>query len=40
MRAVCLVLLLVLLSACGKKGLPVPPGPQSAIIYPKAYPSH
>ena len=29
-----------LLSACGKKGPPEPPGPPSAIIYPKTYPTH
>ena len=39
MRFVTLVLALVLLAACGKKGAPASPGPQSEVIYPKAYPS-
>ena len=29
----------VMLAGCGKKGSPVPPGPQSEVIYPKTYPS-
>jgi predicted small lipoprotein YifL len=28
-----------LLAACGKKGPPDPPGPPSAVTYPKAYPT-
>lgn len=31
---------LCVLSACGKKGAPSPPGPQSEIIYPRTYPTH
>lgn len=35
-----LVLLAVLgLAACGRKGAPSPPGPPSAIIYPRVYPA-
>ena len=35
-----LVLLAVLgLAACGRKGAPTPPGPPSAITYPRVYPS-
>jgi len=29
----------LLLSACGKKGAPDPPGPKDKITYPKSYPS-
>ncbi|HET6608830.1 MAG TPA: lipoprotein [Rhodopila sp.] len=29
----------LLLSACGKKGPPDPPGPKDKITYPKSYPS-
>ena len=38
--AVALVLTLGLLSGCGKKGPPNPPGPTSQITYPKTYPTH
>ena len=34
-----LVLALVLLAACGKKGSPSPPGPAAEVAYPRAYPS-
>jgi predicted small lipoprotein YifL len=38
--ALCLMLALaLLLSACGKKGPPDPPGPKDKITYPKGYPS-
>ncbi len=33
------LLALGLLTACGKKGAPAPPGPQNEIIFPKTYPS-
>ncbi len=42
MRAILLLLLLTLpavLTACGKKGSPAPPGPTNEIIYPRQYPS-
>jgi len=29
-----------LLTGCGKKGPPDPPGPPAAITYPKTYPTH
>ncbi len=38
MKAALLVILL-LLAACGKKGSPEAPGPASEITYPKMYPS-
>jgi predicted small lipoprotein YifL len=28
------------LSACGKKGPPVPPGPPDQVTYPRAYPAY
>ena len=31
---------LMMLAACGKKGPPVPPGPQDQITYPRSYPTH
>jgi len=34
-----LLILLVLIAACGKKGSPNPPGPISEVQYPRAYPS-
>lgn len=37
MRALLLVVV-VLLAGCGKKGAPTPPGPQSDVTYPKSYP--
>ena len=41
MRVVVLVLLAgCLLSACGKKGAPEPPGPPNEITYPRIYPTH
>jgi predicted small lipoprotein YifL len=40
MRAVLLLLLLAVgLGACGKKGPPVPAGPQEEITYPHRYPT-
>lgn len=29
----------LLLTGCGRKGAPTPPGPASAITYPRSYPS-
>jgi predicted small lipoprotein YifL len=30
----------LMLTACGKKGPPDPPGPPNEIIWPKTYPTH
>jgi predicted small lipoprotein YifL len=30
----------LLLTACGKKGPPDPPGPPDKITYPRSYPTH
>lgn len=30
----------LLLSACGKKGPPEPPGPSDKITWPRSYPTH
>lgn len=38
-RAAVLVLAVLLLAGCGKKGAPSVPGPQSEVIFPKVYPS-
>lgn len=38
MRAA-LLIALVLLACCGKKGSPNPPGPANEITYPRTYPS-
>jgi predicted small lipoprotein YifL len=41
MRAALLLLLAMsVLTACGKKGPPDPPGPADKITYPKTYPTH
>ena len=34
-----LLLALVLLAACGKKGAPSAPGPAAEVTYPRSYPS-
>ena len=39
MRAAALVLALILLASCGKKGAPSAPGPREEVIYPRSYPS-
>jgi len=36
---VALLLALVLLAACGKKGAPAAPGPAAEVTYPRSYPS-
>jgi predicted small lipoprotein YifL len=41
MRTTVLLLITVLaLAACGKKGPPDPPGPPNEITWPKAYPTY
>jgi hypothetical protein len=30
----------MLLASCGKKGAPDPPGPPNEITWPRAYPTH
>lgn len=34
-----LLIALLALSSCGRRGAPSPPGPSSAIFYPHTYPS-
>lgn len=36
---VTVLIALVLLASCGKKGSPNPPGPANEITYPRTYPS-
>lgn len=36
---IALLLALVLLAACGKKGAPSAPGPAAEVTYPRSYPS-
>ena len=36
---VTVLIVLVLLASCGKKGSPNPPGPANEITYPRTYPS-
>jgi predicted small lipoprotein YifL len=38
--AALLMLAVLMLAACGKKGPPSPPGPPNEIIWPKTYPTH
>jgi predicted small lipoprotein YifL len=38
-RLLLAAILLLPLSACGRKGVPHPPGPPGKVIYPKGYPS-
>jgi predicted small lipoprotein YifL len=35
-----LLIALVTLGGCGKKGAPQPPGPPDQVIFPKSYPTH
>ena len=36
---VALLIVLVLLAGCGKKGSPSAPGPANEVTYPRSYPS-
>jgi predicted small lipoprotein YifL len=38
--AIIAIAALLMLTACGKKGPPSPPGPQDQITYPRAYPTY
>ena len=40
MRTVLVLLAVLALASCGKKGNPVAPGPADQITYPKTYPTH
>jgi predicted small lipoprotein YifL len=37
-RLAAVALALVSLAACGKRGDPIPPGPEAAVTYPRTYP--
>ena len=39
LRSAVLVLAVLLVAGCGKRGAPAAPGPASEVIFPKAYPS-
>lgn len=39
MRVILALLLLLPLTACGKKGPPTPEGPADKVTYPRVYPS-
>jgi predicted small lipoprotein YifL len=40
MRCILLLGLIVMLTACGKKGPPSPPGPPDQVTFPRVYPTH
>ena len=40
MRTLLVLLAMLTLAGCGKKGNPVAPGPADQITYPKIYPTH
>lgn len=40
MRAALVLLAVLILASCGKKGSPSPPGPPDQITFPRSYPTH
>jgi len=41
MRFLVLAMMLALaLSACGRRGAPLPPGPAADVVYPRVYPAN
>ena len=40
MKMMAALLMILALTACGKRGPPVQPGPPDQIIYPRAYPAY
>ena len=40
MRTILVVLALLVLTGCGKKGSPQPPGPAEDITFPRTYPRY
>ena len=40
MKAALVLLAVLALTGCGKKGSPSPPGPADQIIFPRSYPTH
>ena len=40
MRWALFLALILMLTACGKKGPPSPPGPPDQITFPRTYPTH
>ena len=40
MRAALVLLAVLAIAGCGKKGSPEPPGPPSEITFPRSFPTH